>query len=53
MDPELHPAGLMQCEAAQPVANSINFTVVFISPMQRAIMTTIHMFKNHPNKKNI
>jgi len=21
--------------------------------MQRAMMTTIHMFKNHPNKENI
>ena len=21
--------------------------------MQRALMTTIHLFKNHPNKKNI
>jgi hypothetical protein len=21
--------------------------------MQRALMTTIHMFKNHPNKENI
>ena len=53
MDPELHPAGFMQCEAAQPIANSINFKVVFTSPMQRAIMSTIHMFKYHPNRANI
>jgi len=53
IDPELHPAGFMQCEAAHPVANSINFKVVFCSPMQRAIMTTIHMFKSHPNRANI
>ena len=52
-DPELHPVGILQCEAAQPVVNSINFKVVFTSPMQRAIMTVIHMFKNHPNKANI
>jgi hypothetical protein len=26
---------------------------VFTSPMQRAIQTTINMFKNHPNKDNI
>lgn len=53
IDPELHPAGYLQCEAAHPVANAINFTVVFCSPMRRAIMTTIHMFKSHPNKDKI
>jgi len=53
IDPELHPAGYLQCEAAHPVVADINFTIVFTSPMQRAIMTTIHMFKDHPNKKTI
>jgi len=52
-DPELHAVGIMQCEAAQPVINATNFKVVFTSPMQRALMTTIHMFKNHPDKDNI
>lgn len=44
---------MMQCEAAHPVVNSVDFPVVFCSPMQRCIMTTIHMFKNHPNKDKI
>ena len=43
----------MQCESHQEVINGIDWKVVFTSPMQRAIMTTIHMFKNHPNKDNI
>jgi hypothetical protein len=43
----------LQCEAHQEVINGIDWKVVFSSPMQRAMMTTIHMFKNHPNKNNI
>lgn len=53
IDPELHPVGIAQCEVAHPVVNSINFKVVFTSPMQRAMQTVIHMFKSHPNKDNI
>lgn len=53
LDPELHPVGIMQCEAAHPVVNAIDVKVVFTSPMQRCITTTINMFKNHPNKANI
>ena len=52
-DPELHDIGILQCQAHQEVINSIDWKVVFTSPMQRAMMTTIHMFKNHPNKNNI
>ena len=35
------------------MVNSIDWQVVFTSPMQRAMMTTVHMFKNHPNKDKI
>lgn len=53
MDPELHPSGIEQCEAHQEEVNKIDYKVVFTSPMQRTMMTTIHMFKNHPNKDKI
>ena len=33
VDPELHPVGYLQCEAAHPVVNAINFTTVYCSPM--------------------
>jgi broad specificity phosphatase PhoE len=52
-DPELHPIGIKQCENHQEQINKIKWKVVFSSPMQRAMMTTIHMFKNHPDKANI
>lgn len=53
LDPELHPIGIMQCEAAHPVVNAMDVKIIFTSPLQRTITTTIHMFKNHPNKANI
>jgi hypothetical protein len=53
VDPELHPIGVKQCEAQQPQVNALKFHTVFSSPMQRAMMTTIHMFKNHPQKDQI
>ena len=31
----------------------MEWKVVFTSPMRRAIETTVHMFKNHPNKSSI
>eukprot|EP00347_Sterkiella_histriomuscorum_P012250 403369316 len=52
-DPGLHQIGILQCESNQELVNVINFKVVFVSPMQRAIQTAIHMFKKHPNKQNI
>lgn len=52
-DPELHPVGILQCESHQDSINAVEWKTVFTSPMQRALMTTIHMFKNHPNKDNI
>ena len=53
VDPELHPIGFLQCEAQHEVVNSIDWQVVFVSPMQRTLMTAIHMFKEHPNKGGI
>ena len=31
----------------------IDWKIVYTSPMRRNLETTIHMFKNHPNKSNI
>jgi broad specificity phosphatase PhoE len=49
VDPDLHPIGLMQCDINANKAHAINFTRVFVSPMNRAIQTAIGMFKGHPN----
>lgn len=52
-DPGLHEIGKMQAESNQDHVNKVNFKVVFVSPMQRTLQTCIHLFKNHPNKKDI
>ena len=52
-DPGLHAIGRLQAESNQEQVNKINFKVVFVSPMQRALQTCIHLFKSHPNKKAI
>jgi len=43
----------MQCENHHDVINAIAWKVVFVSPLIRALMTAVHMFKTHPNKANI
>jgi broad specificity phosphatase PhoE len=53
IDPPLLKEGVKQCEAAQVIANGINVSVVFVSPMLRTCETAIHTFKTHPNRKNI
>lgn len=53
IDPQLRVEGVGQCEAAQSHANDINVKIVFVSPMVRTCETAIHVFKGHPNKKNI
>lgn len=52
-DPGLHDIGVLQSESNQELVNPVNFTVVFVSPLQRTLQTCIHLFKNHPNKKSI
>ena len=37
MDAELHPVGILQCEAHHEVTNSIDWKTVFVSPFRRAI----------------
>ena len=52
-DPSLHPIGLAMCDHSQYQVNMINWSIVYTSPMRRNLETTIHTFKNHPNKDNI
>jgi hypothetical protein len=53
VDCRLHSMGIKKCEAYIDTVNTINFKKVFVSPLRRAMMTAIHMFKKHPNKENI
>lgn len=53
IDPDLHEFGIMQAELARESVNKLNVRTVFVSPVQRAIQTAVHMFKDHPNKANI
>jgi len=53
VDADLHPIGYLQCEVNAPKVAPINFTRVFVSPMNRAMQTCIGMFKNHPIVANI
>ena len=52
-DPELHPLGAFQVEHNAPNVEGLNFKYVLVSPMQRAMQTAIHMFKNHKNLDKI
>lgn len=52
-DVNLHKIGVLQCESNQEQLNKVNFKTVFVSPMRRTLQTAIHMFKNHPQKKEI
>merc|ERR1740130_1983674 len=53
IDPDLHEIGVIQSEIHQSIVEQINVKIVFVSPIQRALQTTIHMFKNHPSKDKI
>ncbi|KAL4450803.1 hypothetical protein ABPG74_011645 [Tetrahymena malaccensis] len=58
MDPKytdnpLHPVGIQQCLNHQKYINEIDFEIVFISPLQRALQTCIYLFATHPNRQNI
>ena len=35
IDPPLLPEGMKQCESAQSIANTLDISVVFVSPMVR------------------
>ena len=53
IDASLHPIGIEQCLNSQSEVNQFNYSIVYTSPLRRALETTLHMFKNHPNKDKI
>lgn len=53
IDPDLHEIGIIQSEIHKSIVEQINVKIVFVSPIQRAMQTTIHMFKDHPSKEHI
>ena len=53
VDNDLHPIGVMQALTNAPKVHCHNFRYVLVSPMQRAMQTCIHMFKDHPMKDQI
>ena len=53
VDPPLSELGLAQCASGREHINRIDFKVVLVSPMLRTCMTTVELFREHPNKENI
>lgn len=53
LDTSLSQKGQAQCEKAAKAAAQVPFTTVFISPMRRTLQTAFHIFKEHPQFKEI
>lgn len=53
IDPDLHSIGIIQCDIHKSITDQIHTKTVFVSPIQRAIQTTIELFKHHPNLLSI
>lgn len=53
IDPSLHQIGFAEANANQDAVNSVDWRVVFVSPIQRTMQTAVHLFKNHPNVTSI
>ena len=49
IDAPLDEKGIDQCIQAQKEVNLKNIKIVFVSPLQRALETSLHMFSKHPN----
>lgn len=52
-DWKLSELGLQQCKDLQEVANQLDVHTVYVSPMQRALLTAYHVFKDHPHFDSI
>ena len=50
VDPEINALGIKQCERSRIFVNEIKFDTVLVSPMYRTLMTTVYLFKDHPEK---
>ena len=48
IDTVQHPIGEMQCLANREAVHCLNAKYVLVSPMRRALQTSILMFKDHP-----
>ena len=53
LDPPIADIGFDQCVNGSKWVNEINFRTVYVSPMRRCLMTTVQMFKKHPNREKI
>ena len=53
IDMGLRPEGIIQCEKSSVHSDKVNFKYVFVSQMVRTIETAVHLFKSHPNRKEI
>jgi len=53
IDPDLHPIGVIQCDIHRSIVEQVNVKIVFVSPIQRAMQTTIELFKEHKNMNQI
>lgn len=53
-DAKLTDEGVKQCiDRGRECGHALDFHTVFISPLRRAFLTAIEIFKDHPNKENI
>jgi len=53
IDCSLHKYGVLQAKLSQKIVNEIDFAVVFVSPLRRAMQTSYYLFETHPNRTNI
>lgn len=53
IDSPLSQLGIEQCKSAARLAAEVEFDTIFVSPLRRAIETTLHIFKDHPNFLNM
>jgi hypothetical protein len=52
-DSYLDPLGIQQCEEVQCITNHLKIHTIFISPLRRALQTTYHVYKSHPDFEKI
>ena len=53
VDSLLTDAGVKKIEEIWPLARELDFEVIMVSPLRRAIQTAFHVFKVNPNFKNL
>ncbi|MDR3547110.1 MAG: phosphoglycerate mutase family protein [Candidatus Pacebacteria bacterium] len=53
IDPPLAEIGIAQAKAGQKHVNGMNVKYVFVSPLRRALETSMHLFSAHPHRDSI